>query len=193
MEEKVGKITVHQLFMELLVKFQKGELRVTDWDILMYLRRVEVPQEILTELAEFMIFHFFKDFEINDHDLGRTYLEQAALIVVDWQACEFLSEAIKDEKLTKREILNLTAIHILCLEIICQNERGKMKLLQEIVSFVLSEPPEFYVEDGYNECLRIIEKLEAVELIQTLVVPECLTPAEQIKWQEFQGYLSAIS
>lgn len=193
MEEKAEKIPAHRLFMELLVKFQKEGFQVTEWDILMWLRRVEIPQEIQAELAEFLIYNFFKDFEINDRDcFGYTYLEQAAHIVVDLKSGDILSKAIKDKKFTKREILNLTAIHILCLEIICRSEEDKMKLLQEIISFVLSEPPEFYIEDGYNECLRIVEKLEAVELIQTLVDFHSLTPVEQKKWQEFHRYLAEI-
>ncbi len=194
MAEKLEKISVHRLFMELLLKFFKDdEIRLSFWDILMCLRRVEIPQEIQAELAEFLISNFFKDFEINDRDFGATYLEQFALIVVDWEACDILGKAIKDEKFTKREILNLTAIQILCLEITCPDEKDKIKLLQKIVSYVLAEPPEFYIEDGYNECLRIVEKLDAIELIQTLVDFDSITSAEQKKWQEFQGYLAEIN
>jgi len=193
MEEKVEKISAHRLFMELLVKFQKEEFKVTEWDILMWIRRVEIHQEIRAELAEFLICHWFKNFEINDRDLWGDYMSQAARIIVDLKAEDILSKAIKNEKFTKREILNLTAIYILCLEITCHDKQDKMKLLQEIVSYVLSEPPEFYIEDGYNECLRIVEKLEAVELIQTLVDFDSLTPVELKKWQEFQGYLAEIS
>ena len=193
MEEKVEKIPAHRLFMELLVKFQKEEFKVTEWDILMWLRRVEIHQEIRTELAEFLIYNWFKYFEINDRDLWGDYMSQAARIIADLKAEDILLEAIQDKKLAERESCNLKVIHILSLELALAGEQDKIKLLQEIISYVLSEPPEFYIEDGYNECLRIVEKLEAVELIQTLVDFDSLAPVELKKWQEFQGYLAEIS
>src|SRR4030042_7190360 len=98
MEEKVEKIPAHRLFMELLVKFQKEEVKVTEWDILMWLRRVEIHQEIRAELAEFLICHWFKNFEINDRDLWGDYMSQAARIIVDLKAEDILLKAIKDQK-----------------------------------------------------------------------------------------------